>query len=95
MFSFLNIGNAKYEKIFFDFEVKNINDEMLDFSSFKNQTILLVNVASNCGFTKQYAGLQKLYEKYMSLLTNLVDKSQVLTMTLKIFVRQILILPFL
>ena len=65
MFSFLNIGNAKYEKIFFDFEVKNINDEMLDFSSFKNQTILLVNVASNCGFTKQYAGLQKLYEKYM------------------------------
>ncbi len=65
MFSFLNLGNAKYEKIFFDFEVKNISDEMLDLSSFKNQTILLVNVASNCGFTKQYADLQKLYEKYM------------------------------
>ena len=65
MFSFLNLGNAKYEKIFFDFEVKNISDEMLDLSSFKNQTILLVNVASNCGFTKQYTGLQKLYEKYM------------------------------
>ena len=65
MFSFLNLGNAKYEKIFFDFEVKNISDEMLDLSSFKDQTILLVNVASNCGFTKQYTGLQKLYEKYM------------------------------
>ena len=65
MFSFLNLGNAKYEKIFFDFEVKNISDEMLDLSSFKDQTILLVNVASNCGFTKQYTDLQKLYEKYM------------------------------
>ncbi len=65
MFSFLNLGNAKYEKIFFDFKVKNISDEILDLSEFKNQTILLVNVASNCGFTKQYADMQKLYEKYM------------------------------
>jgi len=31
---------------------------------FKNKTVLLVNVASNCGFTKQYAELQELYEKY-------------------------------
>tara|TARA_B100001057_G_scaffold483963_1_gene561385 strand:+ start:14 stop:526 length:513 start_codon:yes stop_codon:yes gene_type:complete len=65
MFSFLNSGNAKYEKIFYDFEIKNINDEVLNLSSYKDKTILLVNVASNCGFTKQYADLQKLYKLYM------------------------------
>ncbi len=64
MITFFNTGNAEYEKKFFDFEVKDINDEILDLSSFKNQTILLVNVASNCGFTKQYSDLQELYEKY-------------------------------
>ena len=64
MISFLNTGNAKYEKVFFDFNIKNINEEILDLSTYKNKTILLVNVASNCGFTKQYSDLQKLYEKY-------------------------------
>ncbi len=64
MITFFNTGNAKYEKKIFDFEVKDINGEILDLSNFKNQTILLVNVASNCGFTKQYSDLQELYEKY-------------------------------
>ena len=64
MISFFNTGNTKYENIFFDFKVKNINDEILDLSTFKDKTILLVNVASYCGFTKQYSGLQELYEKY-------------------------------
>ena len=36
----------------------------MDLSKYKNKTILLVNVASNCGFTKQYSDLQNLYEKY-------------------------------
>ena len=64
MFSFLNTGNAKYEKIFYDFEIKNINDEVLNLSSYKDKTILLVNVASNCGFTKQYNDLQKIWDDY-------------------------------
>ena len=64
MISFLNNGNAEYKKIFFDFDIKDINEEKLDLSKYKNKTILLVNVASNCGFTKQYSDLQKLYEKY-------------------------------
>ena len=64
MFSFFNIGNAKYEKKIFDFSIKNINEEIINLSIYKNKTILLVNVASNCGFTKQYSELQELYEKY-------------------------------
>ena len=64
MFSFFNKADAKYEKLFFDLNIKNINKEIINFSDFKGKTILLVNVASNCGFTKQYDGLQTLYEKY-------------------------------
>jgi glutathione peroxidase len=64
MFSFFNTGNAEYEEIFFDFDIKDINEKKLDLSIYKNKTVLLVNVASNCGFTKQYSELQVLYERY-------------------------------
>ena len=64
MFTFFNTGNAKYEKKIFDFEIKDINEKELALSLYKNKVILLVNVASNCGFTKQYSDLQKLYDKY-------------------------------
>ena len=56
--------DAKYEKLFFDHSIKNINNETIDLNQYKGKTILLVNVASKCGFTKQYTGLQQLYEKY-------------------------------
>jgi glutathione peroxidase len=64
MFTFSNNCNAQYDKIFFDFNIKDINKEELDLSIYKDKTILLVNVASNCGFTKQYSELQDLYKKY-------------------------------
>ena len=64
MISFFNTGNAKYDKVFFDFNIKDINEVTLALDKFKNKTVLLVNVASNCGFTKQYSELQELYDKY-------------------------------
>src|SRR5210317_989812 len=64
MFIFFNTGNAKYDKIFFDFEIKDINEKTFALEKLENKTILLVNVASNCGFTKQYSELQELYDKY-------------------------------
>ena len=64
MFTFTEKVDAKYEKLFFDHSIKNINNETIDLNQYKGKTILLVNVASKCGFTKQYTGLQDLYEKY-------------------------------
>ena len=64
MFSLFNKVDAKYEKIFFDYTIKKINNEIINLDQYKGKTILLVNVASKCGFTKQYTGLQELYEKY-------------------------------
>ena len=48
----------------FDFSIKDINNKNLDLSVYKGKIILLVNVASNCGFTKQYTDLQNLYDNY-------------------------------
>ena len=64
MFSFFGKSEAKYEKLFFNLNIKNTDGEIINFSDYKDKTILLVNVASKCGFTKQYSGLQTLYENY-------------------------------
>ena len=64
MFSFFNKTMSDNTKTFFDFKINSINGEELDLSSFKGKTILLVNVASKCGFTKQYDDLQKLYDDF-------------------------------
>ncbi len=61
---FSNNGNAKYDKTFFDFNIKSIEGNKIYLKDFKNNVILLVNTASYCGFTKQYDGLQKIYQKY-------------------------------
>ena len=49
---------------FYDIEVKSITGEVMRMERFKNQLLLIVNVASKCGFTPQYEGLQALYETY-------------------------------
>lgn len=48
----------------YDFEVKTISGEVISMDTFKNKVLLIVNVASKCGFTEQYAGLENLYKKY-------------------------------
>lgn len=48
----------------YDFKVQDIDGEIVSLGRYKGQVLLIVNVASRCGLTKQYAGLQHLYEKY-------------------------------
>jgi len=64
MISFFNKGISDNTKTLFDFEINTINGGELKLSKFKGKTLLLVNVASKCGFTKQYTDLQNLYELY-------------------------------
>ena len=48
----------------YDIEVKDIDMNSIKMEKFKGKTLLIVNVASACGFTPQYTGLQNLYDKY-------------------------------
>lgn len=52
----------------YDFKVTSLDGGSIDFSSFKGKKILIVNTASECGYTPQYADLQELYKKYKSKL---------------------------
>ena len=50
---------------FYELSIKSLDDDsLIEFSSFQGKKVLLVNVASKCGYTHQYEDLQKLYEAY-------------------------------
>ena len=49
---------------FYDFEAEDIKGQLIKMDSYKDKLVLVVNTASHCGFTKQYAGLEKLYKDY-------------------------------
>jgi glutathione peroxidase len=52
------------DSAFYSFKLKSLSGEMIDFSKYKGKKVLLVNVASKCGYTNQYTDLQKLHDTY-------------------------------
>ncbi len=57
---------ANYEKLAYDFQFKDLDGSTLSLSEYKGKIIVAVNVASQCGFTKQYEDMQNIWDKYQS-----------------------------
>ncbi|PZR41403.1 MAG: glutathione peroxidase [Azospira oryzae] len=53
----------------YDFKINSLEGKTIDFSKYKGKTLLIVNTASKCGFTPQYADLQKLQDTYGAKVT--------------------------
>ena len=59
-----NNVNANYEKLAYDFRFNDLDGSALSLSEYKGKVIVVINVASQCGFTNQYEDMQKIWEKY-------------------------------
>ena len=64
MFSFFNNVSAENSGFAYDYEFTGIDGNQIKLSDYKNKVIIVVNVASRCGYTPQYEDLQSLYNKY-------------------------------
>jgi glutathione peroxidase len=64
MFSFFTKGNAQYDQLATEFLFKGAEGNSINLADYKEKVIIVVNVASRCGFTNQYKGLQTLWNKY-------------------------------
>ena len=64
MFSFFDKSLASYSQLAYEFQFKSIDGGLIKLSEFKDKVIVVVNVASRCGFTKQYDDLQTLWDNY-------------------------------
>jgi glutathione peroxidase len=65
----INKKNIQPLQSFYNLSTQLNNGSILSFNSFKGKKLLLVNTASDCGYTNQYDDLQKLYEQYRDVLT--------------------------
>ena len=61
---FFSTKSTSSDKSFHDFSIESIAGGDIRLADYKNKVVLLVNTASQCGFTPQYAGLQKIYDRY-------------------------------
>ena len=67
MISFLgNKVSADYDKLAYDFKFKDLDGSVLNLSEYKGKVVVVVNVASQCGFTNQYEDMQNVWEQYQA-----------------------------
>lgn len=64
----VSTATTEAQKSIYDFKVTALDGSTIDFAAFKGKKILIVNTASECGYTPQYEGLEKLYEAYKNKL---------------------------
>ena len=57
-------ADAKYEKLAYEFKFNDLDGTELSLNGYKGKVIVVVNVASKCGFTKQYEDMQNIWDKY-------------------------------
>tara|TARA_B110000238_G_scaffold161954_1_gene176114 strand:- start:1086 stop:1616 length:531 start_codon:yes stop_codon:yes gene_type:complete len=60
----LSFTNIDAQESIYDLAINDISGNLIDLNEFKGKHILFVNVASECGFTSQYAGLEELHQQY-------------------------------
>jgi glutathione peroxidase len=66
IFGLFESVNAAYTKLAYDFSFEGIEGKTINLKDYKERVIVIVNVASRCGFTNQYEGLQNLWSNYKS-----------------------------
>jgi len=66
MIFFGNKSFAEYEKLAYDFSFNDLDGSVIMLSEFKEKVIVIVNVASQCGFTSQYEDMQQVWDKYQN-----------------------------
>ena len=64
MFSFFSNLSAQYTNLAYEYTFDGIDGNKINLDNYKNKIIVVVNVASRCGYTPQYEGLQNLYTNY-------------------------------
>ena len=64
MFGFFSQVSANYTQLAYDFQFQGIDGKVIKLSDYRDRVIVVVNVASRCGFTNQYDGLQNVWDKY-------------------------------
>ena len=67
MISFLGSKvSADYDKLAYDFKFKDLDGSALNLSEYKGKVVIVINVASQCGFTNQYEDMENVWEQYQS-----------------------------
>jgi len=63
---FFTTVSANYDQLAYDFNFNDLDGSTLNLAEYKGKVIIAVNVASQCGFTRQYEDMQNVWEKYQA-----------------------------